>query len=513
LIAGLLPAIAGNAYGGANNRVALVVGNGNYEHAPQLDNPMRDARLISSTLKELGFALIGGGAQENLDRSSLEQAVRSFGRAIGPGTIALFYYSGHGLQSRGSNYLVPVSANLSSSSDIDFELVDLDIVVRQMDAAHASLNIIVLDACRNNPFGGRGLRDDTAGLAEMRAPPATIISYATQPGGVAQDGAPGGYSPYSSALAEAIRAPGIDVLKVFNNVGVTVSRQTNGRQTPWVAASPIEGEFVLAAAPAAPSSAAAAVPAGPDISSIKELLAADRDALFWRSVQATDKPEELESYLRQFPQGAFADLARTRLALMKQSGRAPAAAGVAEPYGPPVPAVHSAPASLAAAAQPKGRQAGDAARRDLRSARIRSEPGSPSPDSQPTARTAAPPVISGYAATAIDARGRQFFANGETSEGAAVAEALRQCHGGGDASCRIVRMAHAPPDLMYWREGDSTRQVPRCIVLIGIVYHRLNQCLSSAPLLNEGGSCAPKALPHRLSPIPLHQSAACTAHR
>lgn len=444
LIAGLLPAIVGNAYGGADKRVALVVGNGNYEHAPQLDNPMRDARLIASTLKELGFALIGGGAQENLDRSSLEQAVRSFGRAIGPGTIALFYYSGHGLQSRGSNYLVPVSANLSSSSDIDFELVDLDIVVRQMDAAHASLNIIVLDACRNNPFGGRGLRDDTAGLAEMRAPPATIISYATQPGGVAQDGAPGGDSPYSSALAEAIRAPGIDVLKVFNNVGVAVSRRTNGRQSPWVAASPIEGEFVLAVAPpesAAPPPAAAAAPTGADISSIQELLAADRDALFWRSVQATDKPEELESYLRQFPQGAFADLARTRLALMKQSGRASATAGVAEPYGPPAPAVHSAPT----AAQPKGRQAGDAVRRDLRSGRIRSEPGSPSSDSQPTARTAAAPVISGYAATAIDARGRQFFANGETSEGAAVAEALRQCHGGGDASCRIVRMAHAPP--------------------------------------------------------------------
>jgi uncharacterized caspase-like protein len=444
LVAGLLLAIVGNAYGGADKRVALVVGNGNYAHAPQLDNAIRDARLIASTLKELGFALIGGGAQENLDRSSLEQAVRSFGRAIGPGTIALFYYAGHGLQNRGSNYLVPVSADLSSSSDIDFELVDLDIVVRQMDAAHASLNIIALDACRNNPFGGRGLRDGTAGLAEMRAPPATLISYATQPGGVAQDGAPGSNSPYSSALAEAIRAPGIDVLKVFNNVGVTVRRQTNGRQTPWVASSPIEGEFVLAAAPpafAAPSPAAAAAP-GPDISSIKELLTADRDALFWRSVQATDKPEELESYLRQFPQGAFADLARTRLALMKQSSQAPATAGVAEPYGPRAPAVHSAPASLAAAAQPKGRQAGDSS---LRSARTRSEPVSPSPDSQATAKTAAPPAISGYAATAIDARGRQFFANGETSEGAAVAEALRQCHRGGDASCRIVRMAHAPP--------------------------------------------------------------------
>jgi uncharacterized caspase-like protein len=449
LVAGLLPAIVGNAYGGVDKRVALVVGNGNYAHAPQLDNATRDARLIASTLKELGFTLIGGSAQENLDRSSLEQAVRSFGRAIGPGTIALFYYAGHGLQSRGGNYLVPVSANLSSSSDIDFELVDLDIVVRQMDAAHASLNIIALDACRNNPFGGRGLRDETAGLAEMRAPPATLISYATQPGGVAQDGAPGDDSPYSSALAEAIRAPGIDVLKVFNNVGVTVRRQTNGRQTPWVASSPIEGEFVLAAAPsasaAAPSPAAVAVPAAPDISSIKELLTADRDALFWRSVQATDKPEELESYLRQFPQGAFADLARTRLALMKQSGRAPAMAGAAEPYGPPAPAVHSAPASLAAAAQPKGRQAGDAARHDLRSARIRPEPESPGPDSQPTARTAAPPLISGYAATAIDARGRQFFANGETSEGSAVAEALRQCHRSGDASCRIVRMTHAPP--------------------------------------------------------------------
>ena len=432
----------------AERRVALVVGNSDYLHAPRLDNPSRDARLIAGTLKDLGFTLIGGGAQENLDRAAFERAVRDFGRAIGPGTIALFYYSGHGMQMRGGNYLVPVSANLGSASDVDFELIDVDIVVRQMDAAHSSLNLLILDACRNNPFGGRGLRDGSAGLAEMRAPPATLISYATQPGGVAQDGPSGGDSPYSTALAQSLRSPGIDVFKAFNMVGVKVSRDTNGLQTPWVAASPIDGEFYLASAPAAappppPVAPVARPDSTPDESAGKAFLPSDREALFWQSVQGTNRADELEAYLRRYPDGTFADLARTRLALLQPLHPLPASP--APPPPPPSP-VQPAPIPPASVERAKPR---DDPHPDAREA-TRPTPARPRPVSLPPANQPAPApspaptaAVVGFAATALDGRGRRFFANNAGSEGAAVAEALRQCHGGGDASCRIVGMAHA----------------------------------------------------------------------
>ena len=235
-------------------RVALVIGNSSYVNVPRLDNPASDARLIASTLSELGFDLIGKRALLDLDKDGMERAIRQFGQAISENTAALFYHSGHGVQIQGVNYLIPVNADVRRMADVDFVLINSDLVLRQMEQSRSSLNIIILDACRTNPFGGRGLRGADAGLAQMRVPVGTVISYATQPGSVADDGPPGGHSPYSAALAAALQIPGLDVLRMFNRVGVTVRSSTG--QTPWVSASPIEGDFYFAGPSASPAVAA-----------------------------------------------------------------------------------------------------------------------------------------------------------------------------------------------------------------------------------------------------------------
>jgi len=248
----ILGAIVASAFAGqcaasaaAGQRVALVIGNSDYRFVPHLANPGNDARLIASTLAGLGFTLVGGGAQLDLDKTRFDQALRNFGRAIAGAEVALFYYSGHGMQVDGSNWLVPVSANPTRQQDLDFEMVNADLILRQTEGAGTRLNVVILDACRNNPFGGRGMRGAAGGLAQMQAPPATLISYATQPGNVALDGV-GKDSPYSAALATTLRQPGLEVFRAFNKVGLLVEQATGGAQQPWVSASPIADEFYFA---------------------------------------------------------------------------------------------------------------------------------------------------------------------------------------------------------------------------------------------------------------------------
>jgi hypothetical protein len=223
-------------------RVALVIGNGAYRNVDPLPNVVSDARLIASTLRDLHFTLVGGDAQIDLDRAHLAQAVQDFGHAIAGAEVTLFYYSGHGLQVQGVNWLVPIDANPTRPQDLDFQMVDADLVLRQMDGNGTKLNLVLLDACRNNPFGNRGLRALQPGLAEMRAPEGTLISYATQPGNVAMDGT-GANSPYTTALAAGMRRPGLDIFRMFNQVGLQVKRGTDGSQQPWVSNSPIDGDF------------------------------------------------------------------------------------------------------------------------------------------------------------------------------------------------------------------------------------------------------------------------------
>jgi cytochrome c556 len=239
----------------AEKRVALVVGNSSYKNVPSLDNPANDARLMAETLRTLGFTIVGSGAQIDLDKSSFDNAIRGFGRQLQGADVGLFYYAGHGLQVRGANYLVPVNANPIREADLDFELEDVGLVLRQMEASGTRLNIVFLDACRNNPFGGRGLRAVETGLAQMRAPEGTLISFATQPGSVAQDGSDE-HSPFTDALARTIRKPGLGIFDTLNEVGLAVKSATGGSQQPWFSTSPINGTFyfapVIGALPANP---------------------------------------------------------------------------------------------------------------------------------------------------------------------------------------------------------------------------------------------------------------------
>lgn len=226
----------------AQKRVALVIGNSAYINVPILSNPANDATLMANTLRSLGFTLVGGGAQINLDKITMDRAVQAFGEEITDADVALFYYAGHGVQVRGDNYLVPINANPLREADVDFQMLDVNLVLHQMEGATTRLNLVILDACRNNPFGGRGLRSTVGGLAQMQAPEGTLISFATQPGNVAIDGSRG-HSPFTEALADTIRRPGLGLFDAFNDVGVAIKRVTGGTQQPWFASSPITGTF------------------------------------------------------------------------------------------------------------------------------------------------------------------------------------------------------------------------------------------------------------------------------
>jgi hypothetical protein len=250
----------------AEKRIALVVGNSAYQNVTQLDNPRNDATLMAETLSGLGFALIGGHAQLDLDKAALDVDVQNFGRQIQGADVALFYYAGHGVQVNGSNYLVPVGANPTREADVDFQMVDVNLVLRQMQGSGTRLNVVILDACRNNPFGGRGLRSADGGLAQLRAPEGTLISYATQPGSVAQDGSDG-HSPYTKALATTIKQAGLDIFQTFNQVGLSVKRETGGSQQPWVSSSPIDGSFYFVA----PAAAEAKIATAPQPQSVDTL--------------------------------------------------------------------------------------------------------------------------------------------------------------------------------------------------------------------------------------------------
>ena len=311
----------------AEKRIALVVGNAAYIHVPRLDNPTNDARLMAETLRSLGFTLVGGGAQVDLDKARFDQAVQDFGNQLLGADVALFYYAGHGIQVRGANYLVPLGANPSREADVDFQMLDTNLVLRQMESSGVKLNIVILDACRNNPFGGRGLRATDSGLAQMRAPEGTLISFATQPGNVAQDGV--GNSPYTKALAQMIKKPGLDVFSVFNEVGLEVMQSTGNSQQPWVSASPIKGRFYFAAPPP-PVAAAPAITA---------------DEVFWLAIKDSKLEALFDEFMSKFPGSPRAPEARARLAELKKSQVAVATPPVTPPAPPPVAAPPPAPSS------------------------------------------------------------------------------------------------------------------------------------------------------------------------
>jgi hypothetical protein len=243
----------------AEARLALVIGNSIYRHTPRLANPANDARVISAALAERGFKLVGNGPQLDLDRIAMERAIREFGRSLTHETVGLVFYAGHGLAVKEVNYLMPIDANPVREADADFELIDSRLIVKQMAAAGNRLNILILDACRNNPLLDRGFRSAGRGLARMEGASGTLVAFSTQPGNVAKDG-DGRNSPYALAFMNAIRQP-MGLLDVFNRIGLDVRQATRGEQEPWLAVSPIEGQFFFTPpGPSAPPPAVASAP-------------------------------------------------------------------------------------------------------------------------------------------------------------------------------------------------------------------------------------------------------------
>ena len=233
----------------AEKRVALVIGNSAYQSVPQLPNPDADAKLMSDTLLSLGFFVVGGSAQVDLDKTRFDAALQEFKTQLVGADVALFYYAGHGVETHGLNYLVPVDAHPQDEADVFSEMVSTSDILDQLEKSGTRINLVLLDACRDNPFSGHGVRSTTGGLAQMPAPIGTLISFATQPRSVALDG-DGAHSPYTRALVEAMQKPGYGLFKTFNEVGLAVGKATGGQQLPWVSASPISGNFYFAGKPA-----------------------------------------------------------------------------------------------------------------------------------------------------------------------------------------------------------------------------------------------------------------------
>jgi uncharacterized caspase-like protein len=241
----------------AEKRVALVIGNSAYTHARALPNPDNDAKLMSDTLLSLGFFVVGGGAKLDLDKASFDTALKEFRKELAGADVALFYFAGHGVETHGLNYLVPTDADPVNDGDVLAQGIGLAGILDDLEQANVKINLLLIDACRDNPFPDR-LSAANAGLAQMQAPAGTMISFATQPHGVALDG-DDGHSPYTRALAAAIQHPGYGLFRTFNEVGLAVEKATHADQLPWVSSSPIDGRFyfagkqVAAAAPDTPS--------------------------------------------------------------------------------------------------------------------------------------------------------------------------------------------------------------------------------------------------------------------
>jgi uncharacterized caspase-like protein len=272
----------------AEQRVALVIGNGAYRSAPELGNSRNDADDISEQLKRVGFVVIDG---RDLDRSAMHAALGRFAQRVKGAEAGLVYYSGHGLQVNGQNYLVPVDLKYDEGTFTPFDLVKLDDVIEALSYTDG-VRLLVLDACRDNPFannlaqnkGNRGI-GATRGLAKIERSQGMLIAYSTQPNSVAADGS-GRNSPFTAALVQEIQVPGLEVATVFRRVAVNVNRETQGRQTPELSVSLLQ-DFYL----------------NPQES--------DFDA--WKKLGPSAGVADLQAFISKFPTSVMVDAARARL--------------------------------------------------------------------------------------------------------------------------------------------------------------------------------------------------------
>lgn len=257
-------------------RIALVIGNSAYSSGP-LKNPVNDATDLAAALNQIGFAVT---LKKNANLQEMMESIEDFGNSLKRGGVGLFYYAGHGVQVGGVNYLLPISARINKESDVRFQAVDAGKILAEMENANNGLNIVILDACRDNPFG-RSFRSSSRGLAIVaNAPSGTFISYSTGAGQVAMDGE-GRNSPYTSALLENIAKPGLTINKVFMNVRSKIKKETG--QVPWELSS-LEGDFYFARGSMVVEEPPVPLGARPDAEGIKR-AAKKRDRLEGLSFQ------------------------------------------------------------------------------------------------------------------------------------------------------------------------------------------------------------------------------------
>lgn len=292
-------------------RIALVIGNAAYPGAGALRNPANDARDIGAKLKRLGFDVI---LRTDLKQKDMLRSLTEFGDKLKPGSEALFFYAGHGMQVRGKNYLIPIDAEIRSESSVSSEAVDVDQLLDKLSPAR--LSMVILDACRNNPFERR-FRGSGQGLAQINAPTGTLIAYATAPGKVAADG-DGRNGLYTSELLAAMDVPGIKIEDVFKRVRTNVVRRSNDAQTPWESSS-LTGDFFFRIPEPGTLVPSSSAPAPTDPAAI--------ELAYWDGVKDSRDADAFKSYLDQYPDGRFAVLAKIRLRELSQgSASSPGAA-------------------------------------------------------------------------------------------------------------------------------------------------------------------------------------------
>lgn len=211
IIVSLVLLLTASAFSAEIQRTALVIGNAKYKLST-LRNPVNDAEDMAASLKKSGFLVT---SVTNANLKLMEQSVFDFGQQLRKGGVGLFYYAGHGIQVNGRNYLIPIDARIESESDVKYASVDVGRILGKMEDAHNDINIIVLDACRDNPFS-RGFRSYNRGLARIDAPSGSILAYATAPGDVAADGS-GRNGLYTSKLLKHMTAPGTPIEQIFKN--------------------------------------------------------------------------------------------------------------------------------------------------------------------------------------------------------------------------------------------------------------------------------------------------------
>jgi uncharacterized caspase-like protein len=328
----------------AERRVALVVGNGAYDNAGTLANAPRDAAAMAALLTRVGFEVETVHDQNQHD---FVQALRRFSRRADGADLALFFYAGHGVQANDVNYLLPVDANPERAEDLRYDGIDIASVLSAMLGARARL--VFLDACRNNPLADRlasRSRSISRGLARIETADAgTLIAFATAPGMTADDG-DGSNSPFTSALLEHLATPGLEIRAALTRVRNRVMAATGDRQVPWensslrteVYVTPTAADAVVAAAPTGPGAPAAA-PAADGL-----------EVRFWESAERGNTIAEYQAYLRRYPDGGFADLARARVAALEEARAA--ARSFAVPGTPGAPTAPATPPQTVVAAAP-----------------------------------------------------------------------------------------------------------------------------------------------------------------